>query len=66
MNKINNKSLKIQGGLIFSELLICMVDIGVELFIWLVDPYAIIKRYKLSDQKSKGDECTLTQDEANS
>lgn len=56
---------KFKGGLIYSELLICLFDVFFELILWIIDPYSIIHYFRLRSQISKGKECVLTQQEGN-
>ena len=52
-------------GLIFTETLIVIVDIGFELALWIIDPYSIIRSIRRKKEIAKGKECNITQKEAN-
>ncbi len=49
-------------GLIFTETIIVIIDIAFKLFMWIVDPFTIIKNYK---RKKAKEDPTITQKEAN-
>lgn len=54
-----------EGGMIFTEFYVFIMNALIPQLAWLIDPWGIIQYFKRRKALAQGDKCLLTQKEAN-